>query len=362
MVDISSDDYLTSRRFSPRERAAVLWAEHVAKNTARERDDVFEEVKKHFSDAELVELTAAGAQFISTNRIHDSLHIPIEDQSEVDKIKGKVHAEPKLIKASIEKLLEYWPNEFPAPAKWVSDAAPITTAANSTKASTGVASRATSAARVPLLDPKMAEGACASFFDASWRLFGGVSHVVRMWAHIPHVAKFFLPYQAVMAHDGAGNILPITLKLMVLVRTGYLNSAAYSLAHRTVAGRAAGITADQLAALAGGDCSSSLHFSPRERAALLWADHIAANTAKRRDDVFDRLKQHYNDAEIVELTAVCAMANQLDRIYNALHLPVEADSDVEALSGKIQLDPKRVKTYLEMLVARWPTEFPIPAD
>ena len=362
MVDISSDDYLTSPRFSPRERAAVLWAEHVAKNTAGERDDVFEEVKKHFNDTELVELTAASGQFIATNRVHDSLHIPLEDHSEVEKIKGKARAYPEQIKASIEKLLEHWPSEFPTPAKRVSDAAPITAAANSAAASSRIAGRAALPSRVPLPDPKIVTGDYANFFDACWRLFGGTSNAVRMWSHIPHVAKFFFPYQAVMLRDGAGNILPITLKMMVLVRTGHLNSAAYSLAHRTAAARVAGITADQFAALAAADCSGSPHFSPSERAALLWADHIAANTAKRRNDVFDRLKQHYNDAEIVELTGLCAMANQLDRIYNALHLPLEDDSDVAALNRTIQLDPAQVKAYLEMLVARWPTEFPVPAD
>ena len=85
-MEISLDDYLNSPRFSRRERAAVLWAEHVAKNTARERDDVFEEVHKHFNDAELVELTGVCGQFASSNRFQDSLRLPIEEHGEVSKI------------------------------------------------------------------------------------------------------------------------------------------------------------------------------------------------------------------------------------------------------------------------------------
>ena len=41
-----------------REKAAVLWAEHVTKNTARNRDDIFEIIKKVYSESEIVELTA----------------------------------------------------------------------------------------------------------------------------------------------------------------------------------------------------------------------------------------------------------------------------------------------------------------
>ena len=365
MLDISSDDYLASPRFSGRDRAAVLWAEHVAKNTARERNDVFEEVKRYFSNAEFVELTGICGFFAASNRFQDSLRIPIEEQSEVEKIKKSVRTDPNQIKAFIEKLLEYWPHEFPVPSSGASLKAGIRTVVTGPAAAatlSAAAPRTEMVARVQLLDPKTAQGESARFFNAAEQLLGGVTNAVRMWAHIPHVAKLLLPFHAVIEHEGAGSILPNSLKMMVLIRTGHLNAATYSLAHRTVAGRAAGISAEQLAALAARDCSSSPCFSSRERAALLWAEHVASNTAKRRDDVFEGLQHHFNDAEIVELTGICAMANQLDRIYNALHLPVEANSDVEALSGTIQLDPKRVKAYLEMLVTRWPTEFPIPAD
>ena len=362
-MEISLDDYLNSPRFSRRERAAVLWAEHVAKNTARERDDVFEEVHKHFNDAELVELTGVCGQFASSNRFQDSLRLPIEEHGEVSKIKGSLHADSNLIKASLERLIEYWPNEFPEASKGISDVALSMTARSSLAATSSRAANGTAwAARVPMLDPNMAKGESARFFEASQLLFGGVSNAVRMWAHIPYVAKLIMPFQSVMEHDGAGNMLPITLKMMVLVRTGYLNSAAYSVAHRSAAGRLAGLTEDQLAALATDDCADSCHFSRRERAAVLWAEHVASNTAKRRDDVFDRLTPHFNDQEIVELTGVCAMGNQMDRIYNALRLPLESDREIEALHRTTWLDPGRLKTYVETLIAHWPKEFPVPTD
>ena len=47
---IVSDDYMDSSALSSREKAAVLWAEHVTRNTARERDDIFETVRKEFTE------------------------------------------------------------------------------------------------------------------------------------------------------------------------------------------------------------------------------------------------------------------------------------------------------------------------
>ena len=54
---IGSDDYMDSPLLTPQEKATVLWAEHVTRNTAKSRDDVAGEVQSHFTDAEFVELT-----------------------------------------------------------------------------------------------------------------------------------------------------------------------------------------------------------------------------------------------------------------------------------------------------------------
>ncbi len=96
-----------------REKAAVLWAEHVTKNTARERDDVFDIVKKQFNETEIVELTIICGQFNFRNRFMDSLKIPVEQQKEVNKIKSSVNLDPNTVKRYLELVLEKWPKAFP---------------------------------------------------------------------------------------------------------------------------------------------------------------------------------------------------------------------------------------------------------
>lgn len=101
---------------SPREKAAVLWAEHVTLNTARDRDDVFEEVAEHFNEAEIVELTLMSGLFAMFNRLMDSLKIPIEPQREVDKIRESLHLDPGRVKTYYETVVETWPKSFPEPS------------------------------------------------------------------------------------------------------------------------------------------------------------------------------------------------------------------------------------------------------
>jgi alkylhydroperoxidase family enzyme len=50
-------------------------------------------------------------------------------------------------------------------------------------------------------------------------------------------------------------------------------------------------------------------FSEAERVALEYAERITYTDQKVDDALFARLKQHYNEAQIVELTAAIALEN-----------------------------------------------------
>jgi alkylhydroperoxidase family enzyme len=325
----------------------VLWAEHVAKNTARDRDDVAAEVKTHFSDAEFVELTAVCGLFGQSNRFQDSMRLPIEEQHEVDKIKTSVRADPARLKAYLERILEHWPREFPKmPA--------VEPAAGANAAPAGDAR----SCRVPLLDAGTAGADGARFIAAASALLGRTTNAVKVWAHTPHVAKMFVPFFFAFERDGAGSILPAPLRLMVLLTTHHMHAAQYMIAHHTVLGRAAGLSDAQLAALARADTSGAAQFSTRERAAIAWAALVAPNTAKRDEAAFIELKKYFNDAEVVEMTALCAIASNADLIYNALRVPLEPVAELAALYPAVAADPARLQHYLGQVVADWPSEFP----
>ena len=258
----------------------MLWAEHVAKNTARDRDDIAAEVKRQFNDAEFVELTAVCGLFGQSNRFQDSMRLPIEEQHEVDKIKTSVRTDPVKLKVYVERVLEYWPHTFPA-------ASPVTAAP-----AAAVPPGDPRPPRVPLLDAG-AGGDSARFIAAATALLGGSANAARVLAHTPHVAKFFLALYFPFERDGLGSSLPAPLRLMILLKTHHMHDARYMIAHHTVLGRAAGLTEAQLTALSRADTVNSPEFSPRDRAAIAWAALVAPNTAKRDEAVFNELKQAF---------------------------------------------------------------------
>ncbi|PCJ56996.1 MAG: hypothetical protein COA73_11245 [Candidatus Hydrogenedentota bacterium] len=67
--------------------------------------------------------------------------------------------------------------------------------------------------------------------------------------------------------------------------------------------------------------SSSL-FTEREKAALAYVEETTRNK-KVIDSTFNRLKKHFTDVEIAEIT----LLNAIENFYNLINLPLEIESD-----------------------------------
>ncbi|HIF60435.1 MAG TPA: hypothetical protein EYQ26_13230 [Rhodospirillales bacterium] len=92
-----------------------MWATHVTLNTAKEDNDIYEQVRKQFDEQEIVELTLICSFFNFFNRLMDSLKVPVEKKDEVDKIKNSVHLNPEKVKNYLATIVENWPARFPKP-------------------------------------------------------------------------------------------------------------------------------------------------------------------------------------------------------------------------------------------------------
>ncbi len=94
---------------------AILWAEHITLNTAKEDNGIFEKVREEFSEEEIIELTLTSGLFNLFNRLMDSLQIPLEPQDEVDKIKRSVQLDPNKVQNYLKTIVDTWPSYIPSP-------------------------------------------------------------------------------------------------------------------------------------------------------------------------------------------------------------------------------------------------------
>jgi alkylhydroperoxidase family enzyme len=84
-------------------------------------------------------------------------------------------------------------------------------------------------------------------------------------------------------------------------------------------GSTLGVTTEKINALA--DYAHSSLYSAAERVALEYADAITMTDRDVSDELFARLREFYNDDEIVELTAVIAWENSSSKFNRALRVP-----------------------------------------
>jgi hypothetical protein len=75
---LQGDGYRESLLFSEREKAAMGWAEAMTLNTAKNDDAVWNETRRLFSDAEIVEISLAAGMFNMINRLNDSFRTELE--------------------------------------------------------------------------------------------------------------------------------------------------------------------------------------------------------------------------------------------------------------------------------------------
>jgi alkylhydroperoxidase family enzyme len=61
-------------------------------------------------------------------------------------------------------------------------------------------------------------------------------------------------------------------------------------------------------------------FNEREKAALAYAEGMTETPVRIPDELFEKLKRHFNDEQIVELTASIAFENYRARFDHALSI------------------------------------------
>lgn len=84
-----TDTYASSPHLDDRQKAALRWAEVVTLMTAHDDDDAFGEMKKHFSERQIVELTVFCGMWNYSNRLCEALHVDVEPPEKRIKFQSK---------------------------------------------------------------------------------------------------------------------------------------------------------------------------------------------------------------------------------------------------------------------------------
>jgi alkylhydroperoxidase family enzyme len=155
-------------------------------------------------------------------------------------------------------------------------------------------------------------------YALSRRMLGKVMTPMKvLYARVPAVAGVSFHASYVMDRKLS---LPHELRLLVTAQTSALNGCGFCLDLKHAMAVQEKLGLEKFQALA--SYQTSPLFSDRERAAL---DYCGEATRSRRvsDATFERLRKHFSEVEIAELT----FANALENFYNLIGVPLGMESD-----------------------------------
>jgi hypothetical protein len=75
---MADNKYKESDEFTVKEKLAIEWAEAVTLNKALHDGPLWNSLRAHFSDAEIVEITLASSMFNMINRLNDTFRSELE--------------------------------------------------------------------------------------------------------------------------------------------------------------------------------------------------------------------------------------------------------------------------------------------
>jgi uncharacterized peroxidase-related enzyme len=169
--------------------------------------------------------------------------------------------------------------------------------------------------RIPTIDDEQADQAAREIFDHYKKERGNVPNMFRTVAHRPEILRTMIAhFRAVMETGTVGH----KLKELVIVRTSQINQCEYCLNSHTQLARRYGWSDAQIADLA--NFRTRTDFNEREKAALELAERETLDSTGVDDEFWARLRQHFDEGEIIELAAAIGLFNYFNRFNNSLKM------------------------------------------
>lgn len=152
------------------------------------------------------------------------------------------------------------------------------------------------------------------FFWNQRRRYGAVLEPARLWGRTPKVfGAVALLYGAL---DRRSSPLEPVLRSLVTVRVSQINWCGFCVDINSSTALKRGGSLDKLAEL--DRFEQSALFSEREKAALSYAEAVTYSDRRPAAEHIERLRRHFSDDAIIELTGLIAFQNLSSKFNSAL--------------------------------------------
>lgn len=147
------------------------------------------------------------------------------------------------------------------------------------------------------------------------------SPIVTSLAHVPEALEATMAFVGMVLSPSA---IGARTKELVVLRTSVLLQCAYCVQTHSVVALDSDVSVAEVRALRGEEEWTDVIPAADERALLRWVDAVAGGVGAVPPEAGVELREHFSEAQVVELTLLCAATVMLNRYCTALELPLSS--------------------------------------
>jgi uncharacterized peroxidase-related enzyme len=151
--------------------------------------------------------------------------------------------------------------------------------------------------------------------------YGPFASLVGAMAHRPPIFEHVFGMLADLRKEG---VLPRRYLELALVAVSKLNECDYCVAHHSPFLAIEGVTPAGAEAIL--DYEDNPEFDAVDKLVVEYAVKVSNDFNRVRDSMFERLSEHFTEAQIVELTWRIAMCGAFNRFNDVLQLDIEEEA------------------------------------
>ena len=158
----------------------------------------------------------------------------------------------------------------------------------------------------------------------------GPSPIVTSLAHVPEALEVTMPFIATVLGPSA---IAARTKELVILRTSARFERSYCVQTHSAVALDSALSVAEVRALRGEGSWREAFPAEDERALLGWVDAVAGSAGPVPPQAGAKLREHFTEPEVVELTLLCAATVMLNRYCTALGLPT-SEATLERLAAE----------------------------
>jgi len=175
-------------------------------------------------------------------------------------------------------------------------------------------------AQLPYIEPEDADPITKQVYQKTVERFEMVLNIFKITGNAPEIAEKMWEIFFDILQEGQ---ISWYEKELLILKSTKMGDCLYCVTQHEAVSARLGVTPEKQADIVGVEYQNSEHYTPREVAILDLCQHVTLDPENIPAEVWQRVKEHYDDGQIVEIVATIGAYLQVSKFGDAMGVELE---------------------------------------